>query len=124
MKGQVVIRNAHSLLIFVETMKIQSKIKWAAMQIVLSRHRYAHVVQHCLDLPGVLLHPSGEDVRGRVELLLDDIDLLLDISWEEDLVDRDVLRRRQAAGEVPQVVHRQVALPEDVVDGPDGAPVE
>ena len=87
-------------------------------------HPYAHMVQHSLDLPGVLLHPSGEDVRGRVELLLDDIDLLLDISWEEDLVDRDVLRRRQAAGEVPQVVHRQVALPEDVVDGPDGAPVE
>lgn len=82
------------------------------------------MVEHTLDLPGVLLQPRGEDVRGRVELLLNDIDLLLDISWEEDLVDCDVLRRRQAGGEAPQVVHRQVALPADVVDGPDGAPVE
>lgn len=82
------------------------------------------MVQHSLDLPGVLLQASGEDARGGVELLLDDVDLLLDIGREEDLVDRDVLRRRQAVGEVPQVVHRQVALPEDVLDGPDGAPVE
>jgi len=82
------------------------------------------VVHHFLDLDGVLQQASGELVRRGVELLLDDVDLPLDVSWEEDLVDGDVLRRRQAAGEVPQVVRRQVALPDDVVDGLDRAVVE
>ena len=85
---------------------------------------YAHLVHHVLDLVGVVHDSGGELVGGGVELLLDDVDLLLNVDGEEDLVDTDVLGRGQAPREAPQVVHRQVALPDHVVHRADRAAVE